>query len=396
MNTSTWTTTVDPETGIDPNRWFDLKPYHSDEEVESVAQSLNERAEHPDYCDPEGDAVIMEMLDEEYWRRRIRPVYLQQGELGKCSLAIRVELRLGEFGAIQCGPNVFQHEHVPQALRFIDALAELGFEYCEYWMAIAEHSQPLPSAPMYEDFYPYVLRRCELAIADYHDFLSFYVTDRNGYLEIVHGRIPESLKGQHVFARFKASAFPGDCERCIKPEKKEFETAEEKQRGIEDYARQISRDLFDDFQDIRRRRSDRGMHSQSVQPLAEHQSTAPDQATQPKQRVDDPIPDQLSKIIAVFGQSTEGDDMSAMHQGSRYLFLQNDYEINVFRNNDAKLPDHIYRASSRYSHQHVWGVGHNYFFDHTTAEDRAYFTRLAESIADKAQGVAEPELNPVV
>ncbi|MGR3280378.1 hypothetical protein ACSYAD_35590, partial [Acaryochloris marina NIES-2412] len=73
MNTSTWTITVDPETRIDPNRWFDLKPHHSDEEVESVRQSLDERVDHPDYCDPEGDAVIMELLADEYWRRRIRP-----------------------------------------------------------------------------------------------------------------------------------------------------------------------------------------------------------------------------------------------------------------------------------------------------------------------------------
>ena len=113
-------------------------------------------------------------------------------------------------------------------------------------------------------------------------------------------------------------------------------------------------------------------------------------------RLEESILDQLTRIIAVFGQSTEGDDMSAMHQGSRYLFLQNDYEINVFRNNDAKLPDHIYRARSRSSHQHVWGVGNGYFFDRTTEEDRAYFTELAESIAQQGTGDAELEMNPAL
>lgn len=110
-------------------------------------------------------------------------------------------------------------------------------------------------------------------------------------------------------------------------------------------------------------------------------------------RLEESILDQLTRIIAVFGQSTEGDDMSAMHQGSRYLFLQNDYEINVFRNNDAKLPDHIYRARSRSSHQHVWCVRNGYFFDRTTEEDRAYFTELAESIAQQDTGAAEAEMN---
>ncbi|NJR55653.1 MAG: hypothetical protein HC768_14435 [Acaryochloris sp. CRU_2_0] len=220
---------------------------------------MNERPDHvhPDYCDPEGDAAMTDIVAEEYWRRRIRPVYLQQGELGNCSLAIRVELRLGRFGANHCGSNVFQHEYIPQALQFIDTLKVQDLEFSEYWMAIAEHSQPLPSVPMFEDFYEYVLQRCQLAIEDYHHFLGFYVTDRSGYLEIVHGRIPERLRGKHIFARYKASKFPSDCEGCIKPEKKWFVKPEEKQRGIEDYARQVSRGLFDGFQDIQRRRVQR-------------------------------------------------------------------------------------------------------------------------------------------
>ena len=106
---------------------------------------------------------------------------------GNCSLAIRVELRLGEFGTIHCGSNVFQHEHISQALQFIDALEGQDLEYSEYWMAIAEHSQPLPPSPTFRDFYQYVLQRCQIAIEDYHELFSFYVTDRRGYLEIVHG-----------------------------------------------------------------------------------------------------------------------------------------------------------------------------------------------------------------
>ncbi|KAI9129867.1 hypothetical protein [Acaryochloris sp. CCMEE 5410] len=396
MTKSTWTITVDPDTRIDPNRWFDLKPCHSDEEVESVAQSLDEQADHPDYCDPEGDAVIMEILADEYWRRRIRPVYLQQGELGNCSLAIRVELRLGEFGVIHCGSNVFQHEHIPQALQFIDALESQDLEYSEYWMAIAEHSQPLPPAPTFEGFYQYVLQRCQLAIEDYHEYLSFYVTDRSGYLEIVHGRKPRSLEGKFVWARFEASAFPSDCKLCIKPQKEGFETPEEEQRGIEDYARQVARHLFDGFQFIQRRRIDRGMHSQSVQSHAKRQSAAPDPIPQPQQRVEEPIFDHLAQIITAFGSPMEDAEGGTLYDDGTYLFMKGEYEINVARCADHDLLNHIYRNARFFSHQDIRGVGHNYFFDHTTAEDRAYFTRLAESIADRAQKDAEPELNPAV
>ena len=68
------------------------------------------------------------------------------------------------------------------------------------------------------------------------------------------GRKPRSLEGKHVYARFEASEFPGDCKRCIKPQKEGFETPEEVQRGIEDYSRQVARHLFDGFQFIQRRR----------------------------------------------------------------------------------------------------------------------------------------------
>lgn len=396
MNKSTWTITVDPGTGIDPNRWFDLKPCHSDEEVESVRQSLDERSDHPEYCDPEGDAVIMELLAEEYWRRRIRPVYLQQGELGNCSLAIRVGLRLGEVGTIHCGSNVFQHEHIPQALQFIDALEGQDLEYSEYWMAIAEHSQPLPPAPTFEDFYQYVLQRCQFAIEDYHELLSFFVTDRSGYLEVVHGRKPRSLEGKHVYARYEASAFPGDCKRCIKPRKKGFETPEEEQRGIEDYSLQVARHLFDGFQFIQRLRTDRGMHSQSVQSLAERQSAAPDPVVQSQQGVEEPIFDQLAQIITAFGSPMADAEGGILYDDGKYLFMQGEYEINVARCAEGDLVHHIYRNLCLFNHQDIRGVGHNYFFDFTTAEDRVYFTRLAESIADKTQGDAKPELNSVV
>lgn len=396
MNETTWTITVDPETGIDPNRWFDLKPCHSDEEVESVAQSLHERSAHPDDRDPEGDAVIMELLADEYWRRRVRPIYLQQGELGNCSLAIRVELRLGEIGTIHCGSNVFQHEYIPQALQFIDSLESQDLEYSEYWMAIAEHSQPLPPDPTLEDFYQYVFQRCQLAIEDYHELLSFYVTDRSGYLEIVHGRKPRSLEGKYVWARYEASAFPGDCERCIKPQKEGFETPEEEQQGIEDYARQVARHLFDGFQDIQRRRTDRGMYSQSVQSLTKRQSTAPDPVTQSKQRVEEPIFDQLAQIIAAFGSPMADAEGGTLYDDGRYLFMRGEHEINVARSAEGDYVHHIYRNLCLFDHQDIRGVGHNYFFDRTTAEDRAHFTRLAESIEDRAQKEAGPELNPVV
>ncbi|MGR3280725.1 hypothetical protein ACSYAD_37345, partial [Acaryochloris marina NIES-2412] len=72
-------------------------------------------------------------------------------------------------------------------------------------------------------------------------------------------------------------------------------------QGIEDYARQVARHLFDGFQDIQRRRADRGMYSQSPQSLTKRQSTAPDPLTQSKQRVEEPIFDQLAQIITAFG-----------------------------------------------------------------------------------------------
>ncbi|MGR3280432.1 hypothetical protein ACSYAD_35865, partial [Acaryochloris marina NIES-2412] len=109
------------------------------------------------------------------------------------------------------------------------------------------------------------------------------------------------LEGKYIYARFEASKFPSDCKRCIKPQKKFFVQPIEKQRGIEDYSCQVARHLFDGFQDIQRRRADRGMHSQSVQSLAERQSTALDQPAQPQQRVEEPIFDQLAQIIAAFG-----------------------------------------------------------------------------------------------
>ncbi|MGR3280030.1 hypothetical protein ACSYAD_33815, partial [Acaryochloris marina NIES-2412] len=79
-----------------------------------------------------------------------------------------------------------------------------------------------------------------------------------------------------------------------------------------------------------------------------------------------------------------------------YLFMRGEHEINVARSAEGDYVNHIYRNLCLFDHQDIRGVGHNYFFDRTTAEDRAHFTRLAESIEDRAQKEAGPELNPVV
>ena len=116
----------------------------------------------------------------------------------------------------------------------------------------------------------------------------------------------------------------------------------------------------------------------------------------PEQRIEEPIFDQLARIVTAFGKPMEDAEGNTEYDDGKYIFVKGEHEINVARCAEGDNVHHIYRNLSLFDHQDIRGVGHNYFFDRTTAEDRAYFSQLAESLEDRAQGAVSPELNPVI
>ncbi|MGR3279909.1 hypothetical protein ACSYAD_33175 [Acaryochloris marina NIES-2412] len=114
------------------------------------------------------------------------------------------------------------------------------------------------------------------------------------------------------------------------------------------------------------------------------------------QPVEEPIFDQLAQIITAFGSPMADAEGGILYDDGTYLFMRGEHEINVARSAEGDYVNHIYRNLCLFDHQDIRGVGHNYFFDRTTAEDRAHFTQLAESIENRTQGDAELELNPAV